>query len=260
VKKIALLASLSVAGAMCLNTAAFAATSDTSVLGPAQTKEIQKVVHDYLVNNPEVLVEASQALQQKEVTKMQSTAKDAIGKNAKTLFNDAASPVIGNTNGKITVVEFMDYQCGHCKEMAPVLAALIKTNPHLRVVFKELPIFGESSEFAAKAALASQKQGKFAAFHEALMKATSPLSHDSVMQIAKSVGIDTDQLQQEMKNAAYDQQLHANMELAQALGLMGTPAFIIGTRDGSKNAFIPGSTSLQNMQQLLNQVGGDSEK
>ncbi|MGB6976255.1 MAG: DsbA family protein, partial [Gammaproteobacteria bacterium] len=260
-KKIALITSLSMAGALCLSTTTLAATktnghSGDPALSPAQTKEIQQVVHDYLVNNPEVLVEASQALQQKEVAKMQSTARDAIGKNAKALFNDPVSPVIGNPNGNVTVVEFMDYQCGHCKEMSPIIEGIIKQDPELRVVIKQLPIFGESSEFAAKAALAAQKQGKFAAFHQALMKATAPLSHDSVMAIAKSVGLNTEQLQQDMKDDVFDQQLKANMQLAQTLGLVGTPAFIIGNRQNSKNAFMPGATSAQNMQQLINQVRG----
>jgi protein-disulfide isomerase len=259
VKKSAFIVSLAIAGTFCLSTAAFAITQNTrsngtSVLGPAQVKQIQQVVHDYLVNNPEVLVEASQALQQKEVAKMQTTARDAIGKNAKTLFNDPASPVMGNPNGDVTVVEFMDYQCGHCKEMAPILEGIIKKDPQVRVVFKELPIFGASSEYAAKAALAAQKQDKFAALHQALITSTGPLSNESVMQIAKSAGLNTEQLQQDMKDTAYDQQLQANMQLAQTLGLIGTPAFIIGNRDGSKNAFIPGATSAQNMQQLINQV------
>jgi protein-disulfide isomerase len=262
VKKLALIvASVSMASAVCFNASVLAATKTNNhsgealALNSAQTKEIQQVVHDYLVNNPEVLVEASQALQRKEEMKMQSTARNAISQNAKNLFNDPGSPVIGNPNGATTIVEFMDYQCGHCKEMTPVMESLVKQNPGLRIVLKELPIFGETSDFAAKAALAAQKQGKFAAFHQALMKSSGALSHDSVMQIAKSVGLNTEQLKQDMDDNTYSQQLKDNMQLAQALGLMGTPAFIIGNPNG-KNAFVPGATSAENMQQLINQVGG----
>lgn len=236
----------------CASSAIFA--QGNTQFNPAQTKEIEQIVHDYLVKNPQVLIEASQALQQQQMAQMQKTASKAITANIKDLFNNPASPVIGNPNGDVTVVEFMDYQCPHCKEMSPVLDTLVKGDSNLRVVFKELPIFGPTSEFAAKAALASQKQGKYAAFHVALMKDQNPLAKDEVLKIAKEVGLDIDKLSKDVSDPVIDQQLKDNYKLAQQLGLVGTPAFVIANRQGTNTAFIPGSTSQQGLQQAIAQV------
>ena len=231
-----------------------ALAQNSSSFNPNQTKEIQQIIHDYLVKNPQVLIEASQALQQQQMAQMQKTASKAITENARDLFNNSTSPVVGNPNGDVTVVEFMDYQCPHCKEMNPVIDGLIKTDGNLRVVYKELPIFGATSEFAAKAALASIKQGKYQAFHAALMADQNPLSKDEVLKLAREVGLNTDKLSKDAEDTQISQQLKDNNALAQKLGLMGTPAFIVGRRDGSKTAFIPGTTNQQSLQQLITQT------
>lgn len=252
-KKHLLLTSVAV-GALIANVSTLAADDSASTLNPSQTKQIEQVVHDYLVKNPQVLVEASQALQQQQMGKMQQTATKAITKNAKDLFNNPSSPVIGNSNGDITLIEFMDYQCAHCKDMGPVIDQLISNDPNLRVVYKEFPIFGPTSEFASKAALAAQKQGKYAAFHDALMKDDNPLTKDEVLKIAQQVGLDTNKLEKDANDSAIEKQLKDNMRLAQELGLLGTPAIIIGDRQGNKVAFIPGTASKQNLQQLISQL------
>lgn len=236
------------------STSAVAANEAAGQLSPEQTKQIQKVVHDYLISNPQVLVEASQALQQQQMGKMQQNAQKGIAENAKDLFDNPNSPVAGNPKGNVTVIEFMDYQCGHCKEMSPIIDQIVKADPEVRVVIKEFPIFGETSEFASKAAIASVKQGKFWPFHLALMKDTNPLSHEEVLKIAKSVGIDTAKLESDMKDPAITDQLKDNFKLAQALGLMGTPALVVGNQGGTKTAFVPGTTSKSNLEQLIAQV------
>ncbi len=230
------------------------AANQPSGLSPEQTKQIQQVVHDYLISNPQVLVEASQALQQQQMSKMQQTAQKGIAANAKDLFDNPNSPVAGNPKGNVTLIEFMDYQCGHCKEMSPIIDQIVQADPQLRIVIKEFPIFGETSEFAAKAAIASAKQGKFWPFHLALMKDENPLSHDEVLKIAQSVGIDTTKLQEDMKEPAITEQLKNNFKLAQELGLMGTPALIVGNQGGTKTAFVPGTTSKGNLEQLISQM------
>lgn len=245
-----ILASVFLAGAV-ISASAMAATSAFS---PEQTKQIEQIVHSYLVKNPQVLVEASQALQQQQMAKMQQAAVKGIAQNAKDIFNNPASPVVGNPQGNVSVVEFMDYQCPHCKDMEPIMNELIKGDPQLRVVYKELPIFGANSEYAAKAALASVKQGKFAAFHDALLNDKNPLTQDEVLKIAKSVGVDTAQMEKDMQDAVIGQQLKDNLKLAQALNLMGTPAIIVANRDGSKNSFIPGTTSKADLLQLIAQM------
>lgn len=236
------------------STSAIAANEGAGPLSAEQTKQIQQVVHDYLISNPQVLVEASQALQQQQMGKMQQTAQKGISQNAKDLFDNPNSPVAGNPKGNVTLIEFMDYQCGHCKEMSPIIDQLVQADPQLRVVIKEFPIFGETSEFAAKAAIASAKQGKFWPFHLALMKDEGPLSHEEVLKVAQSVGIDTTKLQNDMKEAAVTEQLKDNFKLAQDLGLMGTPALIVGNQGGTKTGFVPGTTSKGNLEQMISQV------
>ena len=159
-----------VAGAFLVSTSALAVTPNSATSSPTtmpsspqttatqteftpqQVKNIQKIVHDYLINNPQVLVEASQALQKQAQEKQQQYAMQAIEKNKQQLFNDPVSPVAGNPNGNVTLIEFFDYQCGHCKAMNKIIQSIVAKNKNLRVVLKELPIFGSNSQLAAKVA------------------------------------------------------------------------------------------------------------
>lgn len=228
--------------------------ASSSSFSAQQIQDIQKIVHDYLINNPQVLVEASQALQKQTEQQEQQYAQDAIQKNVQGLFNNPASPVAGNTNGDVTLVEFFDYQCGHCKEMNSIIEKIIKSNSNLRVVFKELPIFGDDSQFAAKAALASVKQNKYLAFHNALLAADNPLNKDRVFAVAKSVGLNVAQLKKDMNNAAIQTQLRDNFKLAQALRLIGTPTFVLGNKALNQFRYIPGATTQENMQTMINDL------
>lgn len=254
-----LFALLIAATALVVNHSAMAADQLTS----GQIEQVKSVVHDYLVTNPQVLVEASQALQKQETVKMEQHAKDSIVKNADTIFADPASPVTGNPKGSITLIEFFDYQCPHCKEMKPIIEKLIADDSNLRVVYKELPIFGASSRDAASAALAAAKQGndKYLKLHNALLTAENPLNKDKIMQIAKSVGIDTNQLAKDMTSVSVQKQIDANFQLAQTLNLVGTPTFIIskwqvGAKNNNvKNAeFIPGTPTAEELKTRVEQA------
>ena len=226
----------------------------SSALTPAQTKQVEQIVHDYLLQNPNILIEMSQKLQTQRVAQMEQQAQTAIKQHAHSIFSNVNSPVVGNPNGNINLVEFLDYQCGHCKSMAAVVDQLMKNNPNLRVVFKELPIFGENSQWAAKAALASEKQGKYSAFHNALLAAKDPLSPDAILKIAQSVGLDTKQLQADMQSKAIEQELQDNVKLAQEIGIMGTPAFILANRNGNTFSYVPGAIPLDALQAKLAQL------
>lgn len=208
-----------------------AANADTASanFSPAQTQSIQKIVHDYLVNNPQVLVEVAQALQKQEQSKWQKTADKTVPEIATKLFNDTTSPVVGNPNGDVTMVEFFDYQCPHCKEMSAFVDDLLQKDKNLRVVFKVLPIFGDDSKFDAKAGLAAYAQNpeKFMAFHRAMMKLEVPLTPEVVLKVAGEVGLNITQLQSDMKNPAYGVEINENDGLAKKLKLSGTPAFIM---------------------------------
>src|SRR3990167_1488843 len=220
---------------------------------PEQVTAIQKIIRDYLVSNPSVLVEASQALQQQTQQKQQQAAMKAIQQNVAAIFQNPTDPMAENPNGNVTLVEFFDYQCGHCKNVASVIEDLVKKDSNLRVIFKELPIFGGDSQYAAKAALASMKQGanKYYPFHSALLKATTPLSKDKVLAAAKSVGLNVEQLKKDIEDHAILQQIRDNFKLAQALQVAGTPTFVLGNKSFTQFKFIPGETSQQNLQDAI---------
>jgi protein-disulfide isomerase len=243
--------------AASLASPAVMAEDDTvSSMSAAQKKEIEKLVHDYLVANPEVLLEASQALQQKQQQNMQQQAQSAIKENTDQLFQGKMT-VVGNPKGNVTIVEFFDYQCIHCKKMSPVINSLIKKDSDLRVVYKEFPIFGKSSELASKAALAAGMQGKYQAMHNALINIDKRLNDKIVMDSAKSLGLDMKKFKVDMDSKEVTEVLEANRALAEKLHLMGTPAFIVAStpggqfKAGSEPSFIPGAASEESLQELI---------
>jgi protein-disulfide isomerase len=235
------------------------ATANPSSAGQftdAQIKQIQDIIHNYLVKNPQVLVEASQAYQDQELAKAKSKTQQAVTKNAKVLFNSATSPTVGNLNGDVTAIEFLDYQCTHCREMSSIIDNLLKGDSKLRIVVKELPIFGGASKFAAQAAVASIKQGqaKFLVFHKKLLEVPPPLTNEKVLEAAKNSGLNLQQLQTDMKSKDVEDQLNENFKLAQDLGLLGTPAFILGNRTASHVEYIPGVVTIDSLKQSIEKV------
>lgn len=232
---------VAVASSLTLLTATYGAAGNTGSFSSNQQQEIQKIVHDYLVNNPEVLIEASQALQSKEIAKAKNQALQGIAGNKQKLFNDPLSPTAGNPNGNVVLVEFFDYQCVHCKEMQPVIDKILASNPNIKIIYKEFPIFGAGSNYAAQMALAAVKQNKYAEFHKALFNASGPLNEAKVGEIAKSVGLNVDQLKKDSSEASIKQELASNYDLAKALSLQGTPSFVLSNKGLTAFDFIPGA-------------------
>lgn len=242
---------------------AYAADAPTKPMSPADKAQIQEVVHDYLMQKPEVIMEAVQSLQRKQMDQAQETVKktesDAIH-FANALFHEKADPIAGNPQGTVTLVEFFDYQCGHCVEMAPVLDAAIKANPNLRVIFKEFPIRGPMSEMASKAALAANKQGKYYLFHHALITSNQPLSEKVIWDIAAKTGLDVEKLKTDMKDSAINTQLASTNKLGQDLKLLGTPAFFIGKSSVVNNtpnasiSYTPGQMNQNQLQDLIDKA------
>lgn len=227
----------------------------------AQQTEIQGIVADYLKSNPQVIIASLQEFQKKQMQDaektIQGTQKDA-SKHVQALFHTANDPVAGNPKGAITVVEFFDYQCPHCVDMNPILNDAIKGNSNIRVIFKEFPIRGPVSEFAARAALAANMQGKYVPFHDALMNTKPPLSNEAILAAAKSVGLNIEQLQKDMQSQTVNDQLKANMQLGQDLKLLGTPAFFIGKTDASTTGnltYIPGHIDLNQLNDIVKKLG-----
>lgn len=251
-------------GALATSLVSHAVMADdaASSMTDAQKKETEKVIHDYLVNNPEVLLEASQALQQKQQQNMQQQAQSAIQENADDLFKGKLTSV-GNVKGNVTVVEFFDYQCIHCKKMTPIIDGLVKKDSDLRVVYKEFPIFGKSSETASRAALAAGMQGKYKQMHDALLNIEKHLDDQIVMDTAKSLGLDMKKLKKDMDSKEVTDILESNRQLAEKLHLMGTPAFIVAStpngkfKKGTEPSFIPGAATEESLQELIKKAAGN---
>ena len=207
----------------------FAAGAKSSLFSAEQTKEIGRLVREYLIANPEVLVEVSAELEKRRKAEEEAARGQVLSEQKDRIFRSPHDFALGKENAKITVVEFFDYNCGWCKRALTEINKFTQKNPNVRVVMKEFPIFGENSQFAAKAALASKKQGKYWEFHQALMNQRQ-VTRENTFDVAKSVGIDVEALKLEMQNPLYDRVLAENTQMAQALGMQGTPGFIIDSR------------------------------
>ena len=243
-----------------LATQGYTANTTSNTISPAEKTQIEEIVHQYLISKPEVLVEAMQVLQRKQYDEAEKTVKKTQ-QNApqfvNVLFKQNNDPMAGNPNGKVTIVEFFDYQCPHCVDMAPVIDAIIKNNPNVRVVFKEFPIRGPMSELAARAALAANKQGKYYQFSHALLISKQPLSEETILTIAKQQGLNVAQLKKDMNDAVVESQLKNNIKLAQELKLFGTPAFFIGKSDASSTdgiSYTPGQLNQKQLQTMIDQA------
>ncbi len=235
---------------------AFSKDQNASPVTPAQKTQIEGIVHDYLIKNPEVIAEAVKGLQEKQFDQMRKKTQEVAAKSASTLFNSSADPVAGNPKGKVTLVEFFDYQCPHCVDMVPALDGVSKANTDLRIVFKEFPIRGPLSVTATKAALAANMQGKYMEMHNALMKSAQSLSEDGINKMAKDIGLDVTKFTADMKSDAIDKQIKDNYKLAQELQLMGTPALFIAKTDGKPEMieFLPGQVDQAQLQASIDKV------
>lgn len=226
------LTALAVAAALALPAVPAALSAEFS---DAQREEIGAIVREYLIRNPEVLREAFQALEEKEQLAQAAQAEQGITEHAADIFRSADDPVIGNPMGSVVMVEFFDYNCGYCKRSLGDVLRLIETDKDLKVVLKEFPILSEGSRYAARAALASRTQGKYLDFHLALLSHKGGVEEAQVDEIARSVGIDVARMKTDMSSAEVERVLDRNEQLAQALGINGTPAFIID------RTLVPGS-------------------
>ncbi|PHY21463.1 DsbA family protein [Caulobacter sp. BP25] len=196
-------------------------------------KAFGEKVRAYLLEHPEVLMEVSQALQEKQASQQLVSAQKAIGQYRQAIERDPRDVVI-NPAGTITVTEFFDYRCGYCRHAAPEIIDLVQKNPDIRLVLKEFVIFGRDSEAAARLMLGAKDQGKSLELHKALM-AENALDAAGALRIAKGLGIDLDKAKAVGESEAVSQHLADTEALAKTLALQGTPAFIVG------DTLIPGA-------------------
>ncbi|MDP1963654.1 MAG: DsbA family protein [Reyranella sp.] len=230
---------------------AVAATKPASVAAPAATADsgdkaaFGRRVRDYLIGNPEVLVEAMQEFERKQDSQRDAVAQKAIRQHKAELLADPDSPFSGNANGDVVIVDFNDYQCPYCKRAHQAVKSVAAADGKVKVIYKDLPILGEPSRIAAFAALAAAKQGKHLALHDALMESSGKLDRARILEIAASVGLDVALLEKDMEDPKFKQLIDRNVALAGALGVRGTPAFVIGDQ------FVPGAVDAAALKQLI---------
>ncbi|MBF0562758.1 MAG: thioredoxin domain-containing protein [Alphaproteobacteria bacterium] len=224
---------------------AVAQPSDGEAFTPKQVENIEKVVHAYLVKHPEVIMEAAEALRTQQEEEAKNQAHATLGKIRADLERDPEAPVMGNPKGDVTVVEFFDYRCGYCKASFPNVIKILGDDSNVRFVMKEYPILAPDSVTAARAALAANKQGKYAEFHKAAMAYHGTFDEGALNNIAKQIGMDAKRMTADMASPSVDAILERNHTQAQSLDLNGTPVFIIG------DTIIPGMASTAMLKDLI---------
>lgn len=220
-----------------------------AALTPAQRAAVIALIRQELVQDPSILRDAIASMQAQDQATQAAAQGNAITADKTALTGNAADPEIGNPHGNVAVVEFYDTRCPYCRVMRPELAALVARDPEVRVVFKDIPILGPNSVIEARALLAAQRQGGYAAMQTAFMTESVPPTDDRLRALAKQLGMDPNRLMHDMNDPAIASRLAANSALAQSLGVTGTPAIVVGTQ------MVPGAISLDDLQKLVDQAG-----
>ena len=238
-------ATLALGAALLLGAAAPAAAQ---ALSPEQRKEVVDVLREALRSDPSILREAILALQQAEQDDRAGAQRAAIAARADALLRDPADPVKGNPRGDVTIVEFFDARCGYCKTLHPTMEALLREDPQVRLVLKDLPILGPNSLLASRALLAAQRQGKYVPLQDALMRLKGEPTEAALQAEAERAGLDWARLKRDMQDPALQARLQGHLELARAIGIEGTPALVIGGQ------LVPGAVDLPTLRQLVAQA------
>ena len=216
----------------------------------AQRGEIERVLHDYLIAHPEVLQEATAELEKRQNAAENEKHKTAVKQNAQALFSSPRQVVLGNPQGDVTFVEFFDYNCGYCKRAMDDMLTLLKDDPNLKVVLKEFPVLGPGSLEAARVAVAVRMQDKtgkkYLEFHTKLLGGRGAADEAHALAVAKDVGMNMTQLVKDMKGPEVKATLDEDFKLAEALGLNGTPSYVIGSD------VVVGAIGLPGLQEKVN--------
>lgn len=220
----------------------------TAMADDITEERIKELVLEAIRENPGIVFEAAQIFEKQKQANQAVVAAQVLQTEQATLKNDPNAPVLGNPDGDVTMVEFFDYNCPYCRRVKPEMEALLAADANVRVVYREWPILGEGSVFAARAALASRNQGKYEEFHWAMMELKQRAEEASVLRIAEDIGLDIAQLRRDMDAPEVEEHIQTSMRLAQSLGFNGTPSFVIGDR------LAPGLIQADQMIQLVEQA------
>lgn len=221
---------------------------------PEQKKEVEALVHQYILEHGDLLIESVnkfQAKQEEEANKEAAVKAKALLESLKTEKNMAMA---GNPDGDVTVVEFFDFNCGYCKKAFEEVQKLLKDDKNVKVVFYDMPILGPASVESSKWALASKKQGKYFEYHSAIMTHQGAMDESTFKELAKEVGLDVEKLAKDKDGADIDEEIKTHIAKAQELGIQGTPGFLIN--DKIFRGYIPYDVIIS----TIKEVRGASEK
>lgn len=209
-----------------------AAPARAQSFSDGQRGEIERIVREYLIRHPEVLQEAIAELEKKQAVAEAERGRRAVKQHGEALFNSPRQVTLGNPQGDVAFVEFFDYNCGYCKRALADMMELMKGDPKLKVVLKEFPVLGKPSQEAAEVAVALRMQDptgkKYLAFHEKLLTGRGQVDRARALAAAKEVGADMARLERDLKSDEIRATIEESMKLAEALGLNGTPSYVIG--------------------------------
>ncbi len=217
----------------------FAAPVLAQDMSPAEKAAINAQIRAYILENPEIIVEAMQVLEQREQAAQANADRELLATMRGALEDDGFSLVTGNPDGDVTVIEFLDYRCGYCKQAHDGVKALLASDPNIKFIVKEFPILGPESTFASRAAMASLEQGAdvYLNFNDAMMRHRGDLDQHTVMRLAGEAGVDQAKLAEDIQNPQIAANIRETYGLARRLDISGTPAFIIG--DTIVRGFLP---------------------
>ena len=226
---------------------AFAGFSQSAPAQSMTEDQVKQLALEAILENPEIIMQAVAILQQREKERAASGANTVRLQ----LESDPNAPNLGNPEGDVTVVEFFDYNCPYCRSAGQTVQALLAADANVRVIYREWPILGDDSVIAARAALAAREQGKYEAFHWALMNGEGRVTEALIFKVARDLGMDVAQLEADMVSPAVEAHIALSNALAQQLGFTGTPAFIVGDKTA------PGMLSLDEITTLVAEARAD---
>jgi protein-disulfide isomerase len=245
---------LALSASLLAATAFFALPASAQSFSDGQRSEIEGIVKEYLLAHPEVLQDAMAALDKKQQEADAKKATATIKDNNATLFNSPHQVVLGNPQGNVQIVEFFDYNCGFCKRALPDMLSLLNANSNIRFVLKEFPVLGEGSVEAAHVAVAARMQDpagkKYIDFHQKLLGGRGPADKARALAVAKEVGFDMPRLEKDMNSDEVKTTIDEDMKLADALGVNGTPSYVIG------NELVVGAVGLDALKE---KIAGDKK-
>jgi protein-disulfide isomerase len=197
-----------------------------------QRSEIETIVKNYLVSHPEVLEEAMNELSKRQAAAEAEKHEASVAQNSETIFNSPRGVMVGNKDGDVTFVEFFDYNCGYCKRAMADMLDLMKSDPKLKIVLKEFPVLSEGSVEAARVAVAVRMQDpsgkKYLDFHQKLLGGRGPADKARALAAAKDAGLDVARIEKDLASPEVRATIEENFKLAEAMGMNGTPSYVIG--------------------------------